>query len=75
LIIIILYKLKLKQMKKVKLLSKQEMKKVMGGSTEPSTGCKTDSDCGSNERCCSVGSKLECKTPLPSGGCPLWIPE
>ena len=40
-------------MKKLNLLSKAEMKKVMGGSTEPvggclDRGCTKDSDCGGN---------------------------
>jgi hypothetical protein len=38
-------------MKKANLLSKAEMKKVMGGLL-PQAGCTSDSQCGAGESCC-----------------------
>lgn len=46
-------------MKKANLLSKAEMKRVLGGTEMvPDGGCHSDSDCGASEECCPDDASL-----------------
>lgn len=66
-------------MKKVNLLSKAEMKKVMGGRASLMQECELNSQCPLGQQCCPVHTAnpenpmlpdtitWECQTPVPLG--------
>lgn len=53
-------KLSLQNIEGAEVLSREQLKKVVGGDGGSSTPCKSNSDCEKGERCFNVDGKNQC---------------
>ena len=67
-------KLKLSELQGAEILSREQLKNILGGDgSGSSSGCTGDSQCGPGQKCCTAtdgSGRMVCAGISPSGGCP-----
>jgi len=53
----------------MKTLTRDEMKKIIGGNAPASCGCLTDADCGNQDHKCSTSQVITCSDNTTGRAC------